>query len=45
MDKAASRGLIDLPQAITLLRNTTFRADRSLIETLLANDASRKKQP
>jgi len=35
---AAERGLVDLPEAIAALRQTTFRAPAALIEQLLGRD-------
>ncbi len=39
---AAEQGLIDLPEAINLLRNTNFRASESLLREILSRDAMRK---
>ena len=43
LDKAAARGLIDLPSTIERLLQTNFYVTPSLLKTLLENDASRKK--
>jgi predicted nucleic acid-binding protein len=43
LDRAAERGLIDLPSAISALRYTNFRIDPSLLDQLLASDRLRKK--
>jgi len=43
LDKAAARGLLDLPSTIERLLQTNFYVTPSLLKTLLENDASRKK--
>jgi predicted nucleic acid-binding protein len=44
LERAAIRGLIDLPTALTRLQATTFRARPALFQDLLARDATRKRQ-
>jgi Predicted nucleic acid-binding protein, contains PIN domain len=44
LERAAIRGLIDLPTALTRLQATTFRARPALFQDLLARDAARKRQ-
>lgn len=43
LDKAAKRGLIDLPQVIARLQQTTFYASPERFRTLLERDADRKR--
>ena len=43
LDKAAARGLIDLPSTIERLLQTTFYVTPDLLKTLLENDALRKQ--
>jgi len=43
LDKAAAKGLIDLPSAIERLLHTNFHVTPSLLKSLLENDANRKK--
>jgi predicted nucleic acid-binding protein len=43
LNDAASRGWVDLPSAFERLRQTTFRASPSLLQSLLDRDAERKK--
>jgi predicted nucleic acid-binding protein len=45
LEEAATRGLIDLPTALTRLQTTTFYTPLALFQTLLARDAERKRQP
>ncbi len=42
LDRAARRGMVDLPKAIERLRHTSFRAPASLIVHLLDADAKRR---
>ena len=44
LDRAAERGLIDLPSAVASLRQTNFRIDPSLLEELLTSDRLRRKE-
>ena len=44
LERAAIRGLIDLPTALARLQATTFRARPALFQDLLARDAARKLQ-
>ena len=44
LEDGAARELLDLPAAIAQMRKTTFRADSTLLNELLARDAERKKQ-
>lgn len=44
LERAAVRGLIDLPSALARLQTTTFRVKHELIQNLLARDATRKSQ-
>jgi predicted nucleic acid-binding protein len=44
LERAAVRGLIDLPSALARLQTTTFRVKHELIQNLLARDAARKSQ-
>jgi predicted nucleic acid-binding protein len=44
LDRAAERGLIDLPSAVAALRQTNFRIDPSLLDQLLASDRLRRKK-
>ncbi|MGH9453801.1 MAG: DUF3368 domain-containing protein [Terriglobia bacterium] len=41
---AASRGWVDLPSAFHRLRQTTFRASPSMLQSFLDRDAERNKQ-
>jgi predicted nucleic acid-binding protein len=43
LEAAAIRGLIDLPDALTRLQATTFRARPELFQDLLERDAARKR--
>jgi predicted nucleic acid-binding protein len=43
LERAAERGLLDLPSALTRLRATNFFVDDALIEEALARDATRKR--
>ncbi len=43
VDKAAAKGLIDLPSAIERLLHTNFYVTPSLLKSLLENNANRKK--
>ena len=40
---AAIRGLLDLPEALTRLSATNFRASQSLIDDLIAEDSKRRQ--
>jgi predicted nucleic acid-binding protein len=42
-ERAAIREFLDLPTALTRLAETNFRADQSLIEALLAENANRRR--
>ena len=42
LNDAASRGWVDLPSAFQRLRQTTFRASPSLLQSFLDRDAERK---
>jgi predicted nucleic acid-binding protein len=42
LDLAAERGLIDLPSAVTAVRQTNFRIDPSLLDRLLDADRLRR---
>jgi predicted nucleic acid-binding protein len=44
LDKAASNGLIDLHQAISKLKQTSFRATSEMIEELLKQHEERNPQ-
>jgi predicted nucleic acid-binding protein len=44
LNDAASRGWVDLPSAFDRLRQTTFRASPSLLQSFLDRDAERKKR-
>jgi len=44
LERAAIRGLIDLPRALARLQATTFRARAELYQDLLARDAARKSR-
>jgi predicted nucleic acid-binding protein len=44
LEDAAQLGLIDLPQALQRLRQTTFRASEKLVQAMLDRDAVRKKK-
>jgi predicted nucleic acid-binding protein len=44
LERAAVRGLIDLPSALARLQTTTFRVKHELIQNLLTRDAARKRQ-
>jgi predicted nucleic acid-binding protein len=44
LNDAASRGWVDLPSAFERLRQTTFRASPSFLQSLLDRDAKRKTQ-
>lgn len=43
LERAAERGLIDLPSTLARLLTTTFRVRDELIQAMLARDASRKR--
>jgi predicted nucleic acid-binding protein len=43
LERAAERGLLDLPSALTRLRATNFFVDDALIQEALARDAARKR--
>ena len=42
--KAAIENLVDLPSALNRLLETNFRASKSLVVALLAEDSDRKRQ-
>jgi predicted nucleic acid-binding protein len=42
LERAAERGLLDLPQVINNLRQTTIRVPRNVLEAALGRDAARK---
>ncbi len=44
LDSAAERGLIDLPQTIERLMQTSFRASPELVQSFLDRDAARNQQ-
>jgi predicted nucleic acid-binding protein len=44
LEDAAQLGLIDLPQALQRLRQTTFRASAKLLQAMLDRDAARKEK-
>ena len=44
LNDAASRGCVDLPSAFQRLRQTTFRASPSLLQSFLDRDAERKSR-
>ena len=44
LERAAIRGLTDLPAALARLQGTTFRARQDLSQALLDRDAARKRQ-
>jgi hypothetical protein len=43
LERAAERGLLDLPSALTRLRATNFFVDDALIQEALTRDATRKR--
>lgn len=43
LEDAAQLGLIDLPQSLRRLQQTTFRASASLLDAILRRDTARKK--
>jgi predicted nucleic acid-binding protein len=43
LERAAERGLLDLPSTLARLLTTTFRVRDELIQTILARDAARKR--
>jgi len=43
LERAAERGLLDLPPALARLQATNFFVDDALIQEALARDAARKK--
>ncbi len=45
LELAAERELIDFPTAITRLEATSFHLPRSLVQAMLARDATRKSRP
>jgi predicted nucleic acid-binding protein len=45
LERAAERGWLDLPSALTRLQATNFYLPALLVRDLLARDAARKKQP
>ena len=44
LERAAIRGLVDLPEALARLQRTNFRIRQDVIEALLIRDAERKRQ-
>jgi len=44
LEEAAKLNLVDLPSALTKLRQTTFRASDQLLQASLQRDADRKKK-
>jgi predicted nucleic acid-binding protein len=44
LEEAAKLGLLDLPSAVSKLKETTFRADPRLLAVFLERDAQRKNQ-
>ena len=42
LDRAALRGLIDLPAAVAALRDTNFRCRPELLDALLAQHEAKK---
>jgi predicted nucleic acid-binding protein len=42
LDEAAGRGLLDLPEAVRRLQQTSFRAPPTLLRSLLEHDAGRR---
>lgn len=44
LDEAAARGLLNLPEALSRLQQTSFRASPTLLRSLLARDAKRRFQ-
>jgi len=44
LELAAQRGLLDLPTALARLTTTTFYMDDTLVQDLLARDATRRRQ-
>jgi predicted nucleic acid-binding protein len=42
LEAAAKRGLLDLPNAISLLRETNFHVAESIIQQALIDDSRRK---
>jgi len=45
LNDAASRGWVDLPSAFERLRQTTFRASPSLLQSFLDRDRERRRRP
>jgi predicted nucleic acid-binding protein len=43
LERAAARGLLDLPDVVARLRATSFRVRESLLLDMLARDAARKR--
>ena len=43
LERAAERGLLDLPSTLARLLTTTFRVRDELIQAILARDAARKR--
>jgi predicted nucleic acid-binding protein len=43
LERAAERGLIELPSTLARLLTTTFRVQDELLEAMLARDAARKR--
>lgn len=44
LERAAVRGLVDLPEALARLQSTNFRIHADIVEALLTRDAERKRQ-
>ena len=42
LERAAARGLLDLPSVLTRLRTTSFRVREALLHDMLVRDAARK---
>jgi predicted nucleic acid-binding protein len=45
LERAAERGLLDLPRTLAQLLTTTFRVRDELIQGMLARDAARQRPP
>ena len=45
LDRAAQRGLVELPAALAALRATNFHMRQELVDALLAQDRQRRSQP
>jgi predicted nucleic acid-binding protein len=44
LEEAAKLNLLDLPTALSKLKQTTFRADERLLNAFLERDAQRRKR-